>query len=104
LNFAFNTSNIVKVINAPISLLFNLIDIHLSIYSTTLFDALRYNKKNYALYIKQYGDYVDSIVKEEIAEKIDIFTNPFLLDNKLEKSTDSSYFFETFNNEILKTV
>jgi hypothetical protein len=64
------------VVNYPMEWLFQLCDIHLSIYSTTLFDALMFKvKNNYALNHPLFSDYVEGIVKQGIAQKLEMNEN-----------------------------
>lgn len=66
----------VKVVNADLAWLFTLCAIHVSIYSTTLYDALRYGKMNYTLYGEPFADYVNAIAAQGVAQKITSRTNP----------------------------
>ena len=59
----------VKIVDANLEQLFPLSDLHLSIYSTTLFDAIRFGVKSYAVYIPEYGDYVDAMIAAGVAER-----------------------------------
>lgn len=59
------------VVNYPTEWLLQNCDIHFSIYSTTLFDALMFNiKHNYALKHPLFSDYVEGIVKQGIAKEL----------------------------------
>jgi|GEM_PF-1909257 len=64
-----------KVVSANLEHLFRASDLHLSIYSTTLFDAVRFGVKSYALYVPEYGDYVDSMAAAGVAVKTQLEEN-----------------------------
>lgn len=90
----------IQILDYPLNWLFQLCTHHISIYSTTLYDALRYNiQHNYALNIPLFADYVDDIVQTGIAIKLEPYENP------LRKQTNStafyppSYYFDTFSKD-----
>ncbi|MEW6470458.1 MAG: hypothetical protein AB1458_16210 [Bacteroidota bacterium] len=66
----------VKLVDFQLESLFRFTDIHISVYSTTLYDALRFNMLNFALYVEQYGDYVNSVVGSGIAALLNWKQNP----------------------------
>lgn len=65
----------VCIVEGNLEHLFPLCDLHLSIYSTTLFDAIRFGIKSYALYVSAYGDYVNSMIASGVAERVEGHTN-----------------------------
>ncbi|GIV30155.1 MAG: hypothetical protein KatS3mg028_1221 [Bacteroidia bacterium] len=66
----------VFVVNYPMEWLFQICHIHISIYSTTLFDALMFNiKNNFALNHPLFSDYVEGICKQGIAQKLEMHEN-----------------------------
>jgi hypothetical protein len=67
---AFCNSAIIKIVQFPLPLLFEQTKIHISIYSTTLYDALRFNIRNYVFKAKGCEDYVGEIISSGIAEEI----------------------------------
>ena len=97
---AFVDSKTVKVLQYPLTVLLEKADLHISIYSTTLYDALRYNIKNYVFKVKGCEDYVNEIVESGVAEEImspkDIFNN-----SKKQMQLQSELFYEKFNKASL---
>ena len=61
-NFAdyelFNANLNIFVTNIPIDVIFPYVSYHLTIYSSTAFDALRYNLATYYIYVEQCSDYI----------------------------------------------
>ena len=83
----------VSVLIFPTEILFKIAKIHLSIYSTTLFDCVKHNIFNYALNIEKYSDYVNAIIKSGVANLINYHENPFRKASKfLEQPQD--FFFK----------
>ena len=60
----------VLVSRTRLEVLFRYATIHLSSYSTTLYDALRYNVRNYAINFPASADYVSTIVREGYASML----------------------------------
>jgi hypothetical protein len=74
---AFRTFQHVQVFTLPTEVLFRVANLHLSVYSTTLFDCVKHHIPNFTLYIEQYGDYVRTISNNGIAALITPAENPF---------------------------
>ncbi len=66
----FKNSECVNISTLPVNLLFQKTNIHISIYSTTLYDAVRFGIQNYVFKIPDYQDYTDEIIKSGIANEI----------------------------------
>jgi hypothetical protein len=98
---AFNGFENVFVVNYPLPLLFEQIKIHISIYSTTLFDALRYGVKNFVFKAEECNDYVDEILNLGIAEEIVLPYN--LLDDHIQSHSNiiKSQFYIEMNASVL---
>jgi hypothetical protein len=67
--------NIVIVEENP-EYLFAFANLVVSVFSTTLYDAFRYNIPCFSLYIKEYADYVNSVVESGVAALIYNDQNP----------------------------
>jgi len=91
----------IQVVEYPISVLFILIKFNISVYSTTLYDALRYGVKNYVFKVPGCEDYVDEILKEGIAEEITVESLGTIdfFDNK-DSKVDFSRYYGTCNLQI----
>ena len=101
---AFLNSNVVKIIQYPLPLLFEKAKAHISIFSTTLYDAIRYNVKNYVFKVNGYEDYVNEILSSGIAKEVMIGQNPLdllLTQNSNSQLVSSEYYYERLNEEIL---
>ncbi|MEO8761962.1 MAG: hypothetical protein ABI388_10860 [Bacteroidia bacterium] len=98
----FQESEVVKVIEYPLPILFEFTNVHISIYSTTLYDALRYNLKNFVFKPAGCEDYVNEIIKNKIAEEISSL-NFFILNIKssFKNSNESSFFYQSFKPSVL---
>lgn len=97
----------VFVKNDPLEWLFQIADIHLSIYSTTLFDALMFNiKNNFAIKHPLFVDYVDNIVKQGIARELNLNENVldkvYQQDNTNHHYSDTKYFYDDVNWQLLR--
>lgn len=76
---------------------------HISIYSTTLYDALRFKCRNYSLHFAEFSTYTTSLVNDGVAAKLLPDTTPFgeSAAPYVQGLRDSSIFFAPFNNRIL---
>ncbi len=98
-NSAFEKHSNLLVTSFSLPVLFSVATVHLSIYSTTLFDALRYNVKNFTFKAKGCEDYVDEILEAGIAiELIDIKQ---LVDDESNIKIDSTYYYQKNNFTLL---
>lgn len=68
--------------------LMHLTDFHISIYSTTLFEALKANVNNFCLDYEEFSDYTNQIIESGVAAKLDTNELPYNIDNKNKKSTE----------------
>lgn len=96
---AFAVNKNVQVVTYPIENIFEVCKTHVSIYSTTLFDALRHGVSNYVVEVPECKDYSDAILKIGIADKINMETNQMEV---YRTNFDTSYFYKEFNPEILR--
>lgn len=97
---AFSNSKLIRVLQYPLPLIFNKASVHISVYSTTLFDALRHNLKNYVFKVAGCEDYVNEIIESGIATEILEFDQLFNIkdESNLINSID---FYANFNNRFL---
>lgn len=90
----------VHVVDIELAILFQYTNFHISIYSTTLFDALRFgNIYNYCLYIKKYEDYINEIVDKGVAIKLRSDEVPKEYEISLE--VNSEYYYSKLKKEVL---
>ncbi|MEO0896464.1 MAG: hypothetical protein AAFY71_08715 [Bacteroidota bacterium] len=79
--------------------LFSVSDLHISIYSTTLYEALASALPNFALYVESCRDYISTILDNGVATKLPFDQNPLEMLEKGSTNVDSKYFFEVFQPE-----
>ncbi len=85
----------VKIMNQPLPVLFKKVQLHVTIYSTTLFDGARAGVPGFTLYNEQYKDYINEIVQSGVAYPLAQHENPIdLIDNL--KAVDASYYYSDF--------
>jgi hypothetical protein len=75
-------------------------DIHVSVYSTVLYEAIRYTRCNYVLYVEGFDSYYDEIVDSGVALPINETQLPSS-DRKV--SVDSHLFFADYTPSVLFT-
>jgi len=101
----FWDSNVLKIVNEDIDLLLKVCSMHISIFSTTLFDATRHGVKNFNWNSIKYGDYVQSVVQSGITKMIRDDENPVdQIDSKESELIDSNFFYSQFDPERFKTI
>lgn len=93
--------NIVIVEENP-EYLFAYANLVVSVFSTTLYDAFRYNLPCFSLYIKEYADYVNSVVESGVAALIYNDQNPIEFLSNSSKANVSEYYEECDNNNFKK--
>ncbi|HWY37022.1 MAG TPA: hypothetical protein VNY73_00590 [Bacteroidia bacterium] len=99
-DFASNPD--VLVTRTRLEVLFKYSVIHLTSYSTTLFDSMRYNVKNFSVNFPASADYVKKIVEDGFSELLEVNEYPDL-EKTASQKTVVSYkdFFEAPNLELL---
>lgn len=85
----------VKVFNYPLPVLFSKVQLHVTIYSTTLFDGARAGVPGFSLYNEQYKDYVAEIIKSGVAYPLLQNQNPIDLIEKIN-AVDAAYYYSDF--------
>jgi hypothetical protein len=88
----------VKMVNHPLPVLFKKAQLHVTIYSTTLYDGARAGVPGFALHNEQYNDYIEEIIQSGVAFPLNQNENPIDLIAKL-KLVDSSYYYSPFRIE-----
>ncbi|MEO5643104.1 MAG: hypothetical protein ABIQ40_12315 [Bacteroidia bacterium] len=92
----------VKIVNENLDVLFRAAEIHISSFSTTLFDALRFNVPNFSIWVELYDDYISLFRDEGISRVINGSENPldFPVADKQRKADE--YYYEKFDPSTLK--
>ena len=101
---SFETSSIVHLVEINLEALFSYSDYHVSIYSTTLFDRIRYKfENNFSLYVEECNDYSQEIINLGIADKILMDELPYKLESKNVKrlTMTKEYFYSKPNYKVL---
>ncbi|MBL7936886.1 MAG: hypothetical protein JNM51_13860 [Bacteroidia bacterium] len=96
---ALNSYSNIKVISSPLPVLLSHAFSHISIYSTTLFDALRFKVSNFVFKIPECEDYVNNILRAEVATELKSFSELFASNDN--KSIDPTYFYENFHSNLI---
>jgi hypothetical protein len=94
----------VKIVNENLDVLFPLVHLHVSVFSTTLFDALRYDVPNFSFWVEQFSDYIALFRDEKISRVIKANENPldFLKDIVRQKPAD--HYYQEYNPSLLSAV
>lgn len=85
---------------SPVQHLFPLCSMQVSIYSTTLFEALSYKVSNFSLMVEECMDYVQHLIQQEISIGLPLNQCPWEMPYKAI-SDKSKYFYAPFTAEIL---
>jgi len=86
----------VKMVNHPLPVLFKKTQMHVTIYSTTLYDGARAGVSGFALYNEQYKDYIQEIIQSGVAQPLAEKENPIDLVTHL-KTVDAGFYYSEFN-------
>lgn len=84
--------------------IFNESDIMLSVYSTTIIEALRFKINCYSLFVERYSDYIDSFVKKGYSRKLFINDNIIEMNNRSSYRVDPESLFAPINIELIKSL
>jgi len=93
--------NLVYVSTDDIYQLLNMSDVHIGVYSTVLFEAIRYNVINYVLYTEKFSHFCDEIIQSRVALKLKTEEIPSF-ENPQEHNTE--YYFAEYNERLLKRI
>ncbi|HXB39761.1 MAG TPA: hypothetical protein VNZ49_04415 [Bacteroidia bacterium] len=107
-NYTF-ISNLPNVLisKSNILYLFAISKIHISVYSTTLYDALEYKLANFSLTNEAFKDYTQNIVFDKVAISIDSDEDPVSKFEKVSGNSsliDSNYVYSGFSGNIYKNL
>ncbi len=91
----------VKIVNENLDVLFRAVDLHISSYSTTLFDALRYNVPNFSIWVELYNDYIALFRNEGISHIIKQGENPIDISLSAKQHKEGNYYYEKFDSNSL---
>ncbi len=91
----------VFILEDNLDYLFRYSDMIVSIYSTTLYDACRYNIPAFSLFAESCADYVHSIVDSGVAKILYSDQNPVELLGALNKKIEPRFYFDTCNYSFL---
>jgi len=93
---AFQQHEVIRVTTLPLPILFRAASLHISIYSTTLYEALRFGLSNYVFDAQGCEDYVDGIVASGVATRVASAAGLF---QQVSKNTqaDPAVFFSAFD-------
>ncbi len=71
-------------------------DIHISVFSTVLFEAIRYDLTNYVLFVDRFARECNDILESGVAERLNLDEIPAL--NPAASKT-ARYYFDDFNSQ-----
>ena len=91
----------VFILEDNLDYLFKYANLVLSIYSTTLYDACRFELPGFSLYTKSCADYVNSIVESGVAEIIYDNQNPVDFEIKNKRVNTATFFSDFDFNKML---
>lgn len=84
----------VKVFDCNTEFLLSKCSHHVSIYSTTLYDASKYNCENYSLNVDRCRDYIASMIASGVSSLLELAENPL---DKQQNGKNMVCFYEDFN-------
>lgn len=87
----------VETVTGDLKSMFRVCDYHVSIYSTTLYDALREGKQNFALYVESCADYVETVLNSGVAQRVNMKENLLELSIDQGKEIHSEHFYATYD-------
>jgi hypothetical protein len=77
----------------------------ITIFSTTIFDAIRKGKTAFSLNISLYSDYIQSLTASGISHLLNLDEDPVAKYNSLQKTkVNGTGFYDAFNREVFETV
>lgn len=91
----------VNIVQGNLDSIINKSEFLVTIFSTTIFDAVRKGKMAFALNIPLYADYVEGVVKSGAAHILDINENPVDKLNQINAMIDSKMFYDDFNSMLI---
>ncbi len=100
---SLNSLENVKIVGGNINDYLSISDALVSIFSTTLYDAIRYDVPSFALYKKTFSGYIDEMVKWGVAYKLNMDESPVDYLNKNTLKRNVRYFYSQPDYQVLKT-
>jgi hypothetical protein len=94
----------VRIVNESVDVLFSFVDLHVSVYSTTLFDAIRFGVPNFSIYLEPFSDYLESIRKENISRIIQPDENPVDFPDTSTTTRPKEYYYEAFHTSLFQDI
>ncbi len=97
----------VLISKSNILYLFGLSKIHISVFSTTLFDALEYKPVNFSLQNEAFKDYTQNIINAKVALPINLNEDPILKFENLGTTSsliDAKYVYSDFSESTYKNL
>jgi hypothetical protein len=91
---AIQDSQLVYVITGDVYTLLQTADIHISVFSTVLFEAIRYDLANYVLFVNRFARECNDIIDSGVAERLNLDEIPAL--NPVI-SKNARYYFDDFD-------
>lgn len=97
-----NEDPVIKLVNHPLTSLFSITDLHVSIYSTTLYEAMRFGIRNFSLDVEpSLSGYVNSVLRDGIATRIGGTENPVDVAEPASRTRDVNYYFAALDADRL---
>ena len=93
----------VRIVNDSIDVLLKAADLHVSVYSTTMFDAIRAGVSNYSVFHPDLADYIRMFEREGVCTVIQPNENPIDHSADLSKLKPVSWYYESFRAEVIKS-
>ena len=87
---------LVKIVNYPLPVIFKQVCMHVTIYSTTLYDGARAGVPGFSLYCEPQKDYIEEILKSGVAVALQPNQNPIDLISEM-KTADADYYYKEFS-------
>ncbi len=100
---SLNSLENVKIVTGNINDYLSISDALISIFSTTLYDAIRYDVPSFALYKKTFSGYIDEMAKWGVVHKLKMNESPVNYLNKNTLKRDVPYFYSPPNYQVLKS-
>jgi hypothetical protein len=91
---AIQDEKLVYVITGDVYTLLQSADIHISVFSTVLFEAIRYDLANYVLFVDRFARECNDILESGVAERINLDEVPIINPAALK---NARYYFDDFD-------
>ena len=93
----------VKIVTGNINDFLSISDALISIFSTTLYDAIRYDVPSFALYKKTFSSYINAMVKWGVVYKLRLNESPVPYLKKKTLKRDISFFYGQPDYSVLQS-